>query len=211
VTSSWGLRWVLTAVFAGTAGYHALRCSVPALGRLAPHRLADRVTDWSHLVMSVAMIAMLWTWTRGDRWGGQLAFFAAFTGWYLVRATDARRARPLRIALLHQGVEMAAMFWMYFTMSPASGSSMGSMPGMDMPGMDHPAGSSFLAGQAVTLGLTGYLAVAALWWVRAATVVAGGRGDGGDGGLRVVFGPVGVAGCQAVMAAAMGTALLASV
>ena len=236
--SSLGLRWALTVVFAALGGYCLLRCALPASWHDG-QRWSGRVSDGTHVAMSAAMVAMLWALTDGDRWGIQMAAFGAATAWYLVRAVAGRRSRHDRIALVHQGVAMGAMFWMFFAVSGLLDTSEPAMPGMNMPDAAHSA-----TGRAVTLGLAGYLALAALWWlwagVRLAPLSAGRlavprpansvlpapvrvlaaaaapglaeapapAGGGANRSVPRVFGPVGQAGCQMLMAAAMCLALL---
>ncbi len=244
MASSVFLRWSLTAVFGVLGGYCLLRCCLPALTH-AGHLLSELVSDAAHLAMSAAMIAMLWALTRGDPWGVQMAIFAVATGWYLVRAADARHDTRHRLGLAHQGVAMAAMFWMYGQMMAPGGAMR--MPGMTMSGtamtgtgmadmgMQGTAtsgtGHSFwpLAGPWVTVAFAGYLALAALWWLWQGVVTAvaqraavgagapgvgaaGGTGVGGGAGpaVRLLFGPLGEAGGQTLMAAAMSVALLAT-
>jgi len=92
--------------------------------------------------------------------GLQLSVFAVATGWFLLRALDSsRRPDPTthgRLALVHQGVAMAAMFWMLRSMSTVD-----PMPGMTGHLMSSARGATVPAAS-TTLVLAGYLAVAAI-------------------------------------------------
>jgi Domain of unknown function (DUF5134) len=177
--------------------------------------------------MSLAMIAMLWGLSRGDRWGAQTAVFGVAAGWYLVRAASGAHPRRHRVGLAHQGVAMAAMFWMLLAISGTAPAAGMAMPGMDMTGGSQVAG----AGRGITIAFAGYLAVATLWWLRTGVglVLTGGgvagRAAGVGGGVAgraagaarrgaaglgaAGFGAVGEAACQMLMAAAMCVALIA--
>ena len=53
------LAWVLTAAFVVTGGYALLRCSATVAGPLPPER---RTAELAHVVMSVSMVVMIWSW-----------------------------------------------------------------------------------------------------------------------------------------------------
>jgi hypothetical protein len=210
------VRWSLTVVFAGAGAYCVLRCALPATAMMR-HRLVDRLSDLAHVAMNTSMITMLWTWWGGDRWGLQLTFFALAMGWFLVRAVDpgSRSAQAIghcgpRLGMVHQGVAMAAMLWMILSM-PAPGGPGASRSAMSMGapemGAHHvgPLSPSALPATVTTLGLAGYLAVAAIWWAgryRAATV------GPPTANAAMVFGIAGDAACQALMTAAMSLTLV---
>ena len=185
MASSAAARLLLTAVFAGLGGYCLARCALPA-ARLG-HGPAEWVTDALGVATSAAMIAMLWTVPLGDRWGIQLAVFATAGGWYLVRAAPAGTRPGARAGLVHQGAGMVAMLWMLATAH---------------------AGTNLMHGSAtagpVGAAIDAYLALAALWWARSALAAP----LGVETLPVVLFGPRGGAACQAVMAAAMCTALV---
>jgi uncharacterized protein DUF5134 len=182
------LRWVLTAAFVVASGYHLAR--VPrALG-------PDRVSEAIHLVMGVAMVAMIWPWGRVVPPTVWVAVFTASTGWFAVRAL---RSAGRRVVLGLFATSMAACAWMGATM-PAQASG-GSEMAMAMP---------MESGHLTTTGLVsgllgGYLVVAAGWWfVRGLRL----------GGLATtpVVGPRPLswsALCHGLMSAGMGLALLA--
>ncbi|GIH15942.1 DUF5134 domain-containing protein [Rugosimonospora africana] len=195
MAASLELRWPLALAFAALGGYCLVRCVWPAAR--SGHAVCDRVSDAAHAAMSVAMVAMLWAPRPGDRWGLQPAAFAVLAGWFLVRATGRAHSRRHRIGLVHQGVVMAAMCWMLLAASPVGSSVSGVLGGgsatMPMPGaVGHATGAvttGAVTSGAVTTGvLAGYLALAALWWLRAATVAGSpARASTADG--RVLSGP----------------------
>jgi hypothetical protein len=194
-------RWLLTAVFAGLGGYCLARCALPAARRIA-HARSAWLTDALGVAMSATMIVMLWAVPVADRWGVRLALFGTAGGWYLVRASRSGTRPDVRIGLVHHGIAMAAMFWMVVA-APAGTATMahavmaGTGPGSPVPGAAGPIGT----------GLAAYLSLAALWWARSAMRPAP-REVGAVPLAHGVFGARGAAICQAVMASAMGVALL---
>lgn len=214
MAASLELRLPLTLAFVAVGAYCVARCARPA--SRGGHAVCDRLAGAAHAAMSAAMVVALWAPRSDDRWGLRPAVFAVCAGWFLVRATGRGHSRPHRIGLVHQGVTMVAMCWMLLAASPVGG---GSATRMRMPGAGGPS-----TGALTTAVLAGYLAFAALWWLRAATVTgsaarastADGRGLAGPAVSKAalfgsaLFGAVGEATCQALMAAAMGVALLAS-
>jgi hypothetical protein len=121
-----------------------------------------RVSGITRVAMSISMIVMLWASAPDDRWGIQTAVFAAATAWFLVLAAAGRQDRRERIGLVHQGIMMGSMLWMFLASSKLlSGSSMdmANMPGMNMPDTEN------AAVHATTIGFASYLVMAAMWWL----------------------------------------------
>jgi hypothetical protein len=201
------LSWIFTIVFALTGIYSLVRLAELASGS---DRSGSRGVELSHLVMSIAMIAMAWALTGGpDTPGGvlQLVVFGLFTVWFL-----ARLAMPApgstRIGDGYHLVMNAAMVWMVAAMPEIMGMTTGgsaadggmagmpgmaSMPGMTMPGMDMPATAVGQAGSAtpVWVSVVSWVFVAllvgaaVLWAVRIARPAAVGGGCGCAAGTSV--------------------------
>lgn len=200
------LRCLLTVAFAVPGGYCLLRCVRPghAPGRQRRHQLVSAVAESA---MSITMIAMLWAMRLDDPGGVLPAIFLVATMWYVTHAVAGTDDRA-RIELLHKGAAMAATFWMLLPTTHDTTGAAGAMPGMAMPAISNGPG------RWVSVGFAGYLAFAALWWLHA------GLGNAASPGptlpaagtahppAAVLFGPVGDAGSQTLMAAAMSAALL---
>jgi hypothetical protein len=221
------LRCTLTVVFAAVGGYCLLRCARRIAG-LACHRAGEWLSDVAHVVMSAAMIVMLWTGAGGDPWGVQLTVFAVAAGGFLVRAVSQRHRvsrRGARLGLLHQAVMMAGMVWMIRSMSAPAGAAMSSAASrMSVPGMTASTHNGMteaaLSSTATTLAVAGYLAVAALWWVDrclsaqsepavgSEAIDATAQAESGDRPASGFFGVGADAARQALMAAAMSVALV---
>jgi hypothetical protein len=184
------LRWVLTAAFVVASGYH--------LARLPRSFGAERVSEAIHLVMGVAMVAMIWPWVRAVPASIWVGVFTASTGWFVMRAW---RSAGRRVMLGLFATSMAACAWMGATMPAQASSGHSHDMAMSMP--PH-AGGLTTAGLVSGL-LGGYLVVAAGWWfVRGLRL----------GGLATtpVLGPRPLswsALCHGLMSAGMGLALLA--
>ena len=165
-------RSVFTVVFVVGAVVCVRRCvGAPARGRL---------NDAAHVLMSVEMIAMIWSWSIPDPYGVQALLLGTAAGWFVIQATgvpltrDAfvaipaygpiagaggvghRHASPPRTQCLHHAILLAAMAWMI-------------APGRVMPPMPIPAGAAF-AGPIVgayCLVVAGFWAVYTRWDIRA--------------------------------------------
>lgn len=144
------IAWTTTVLFAAT-GIYCL------WGAVTAHRLESRVGFGVHLLMSLVMLAMPWSWyTRIPTWA-VVTVFAAAALWYVYLAgagshggdpeAEASHHGGPRGALYHAGM-MASMVWMAVAMgamarSPAVGAMGGdvtgthAMPGMEMSGADH--------------------------------------------------------------------------
>lgn len=147
----------LTVVFAATGLYN--------LWRLATARSQgfETVVDVNHVVMSPAMVVMLW-WpsATGARWP-QIVVFGGMALVFFHRLSGSDTVTTRAGALMHAAMNLG-MVWMLITM-PAL------MPAaMDMPGMEHHRGSiSDLTGLDAWAALlswvvAGLLVLATLWW-----------------------------------------------
>jgi hypothetical protein len=196
------LRWVLTASFGATCVFHLIRCLRPVF--LSEPIGENWVSEALHLLMGVAMTAMIWPWSHAVPPPVWVAVFTASTGWFVARAM---RSAGRRLIPAFFATSMAAMIWMGASMpAQAAGhsSAMVHSPAMAM-------GSGRLGSGRLGLGgwvdgmLGGYLVVAAFWWffrglrlgaLRPAAPVAGPR-------------PLGWASmCHGLMSIGMGLALL---
>ncbi|MFR9805468.1 DUF5134 domain-containing protein [Pseudonocardia sp. RS010] len=112
--------WTFTLVFALTGAYSAVRFTLLTSGA---ERDGDRVAEFAHLLMSLAMIGMAWAWT--GRPGGpgatvQIVVFGLLALWFLTRA--ARRATGHgRVSDAYHLVTAAAMVWMVAAMPQIMG------------------------------------------------------------------------------------------
>lgn len=220
--TSTGLSVASTVVFLVTGTYSLLRLLWPPSGAARPDRLAASLD----LLMSAAMIAMMWAWTGGPTSTSgmlQIALFGALTLWFLGRVVNREPGHVLTNAW--HVLAAATMTWMAVAMPPMTGMD---MSGMDMPGMDMSGMDVSEPGQAVVstpgLDAVGYallvlLTGATLWWVwRAASGVAPTDADpapaGGTAALaaRRRLGRLGdarvEAGCHVLMSVGMAAAVL---
>ena len=167
------LRWAVTVLFAVSVAMYAYLV-------VAQHgRWTCRVGHLIHLVMSVAMVAMVWRVGLGLPAIGPVLFFLLAGAWFAGVAVWASSAPGQRLKTCYYAAMMAAMAWVYALMSggvPGSLSHVHSRPGpavMDMPGMKPPAhdmssattGFSWIAA-ANWIGVFGFAAVALYWSYR---------------------------------------------
>lgn len=149
----------LTAVFVASGLYCLWRV---ASGR---GRGMDLVVDVNHVLMSPAMLLMVW-WPSAT--GSTWVQIVAFSGLALVFFHDLSRSREVTArtaALLHGGMNLGMVWMLAVGMSSMSGmSDMADMPGMDM---DH-AGGQLAGVQAwgalLSWPVAGLLALSAGWW-----------------------------------------------
>lgn len=158
------LSVALTVLFAITGTYSLVRWA--SLVSVRSVRGGDPLAELFHLLMSVAMIAMTWTWSGplGDR--VQIVVFSAFGVYFLWRITGRTADRLVhgRIELGYHVLMAAAMVWMVAGMPVLMGMSSGgpahpghsgsagmaSMP--DMPGM--PMSPAAMSGMPMSAGAT---------------------------------------------------------
>jgi hypothetical protein len=165
--SSHVLGWTLTASFALTGVHYLARCVRPTGGGGRP--LVGRLTGLTHLLMSLVMVAMLWSWRLGVWRGVSIVVFAAAACWFGVRASVAGAGRvPAggRLELVQHAAMMGVMVWMILLVPANMASSAGlgahSMPGMGMS----TAGMLSAGGPTVANAVVGtYFLVATLWWI----------------------------------------------
>jgi hypothetical protein len=114
VIASPPLAWMLTAAFVLTGGYALLRCSATVAGPLPPER---RTAELAHLVMSVSMVVMTWTWFSTTGLALQVVLFAVFAAYFATRAVRGWRGAAHACAggAAH-ALMAAAMVWMLVAM-----------------------------------------------------------------------------------------------
>jgi hypothetical protein len=148
---------------------------------LGPH---TRAAALSHLLMSLAMVAMVWMWGGPGAQAVQLVVFTGFTAMFLLLGGHAwRAARPdAGAAFGYHALMAGSMVWMLAAMSTMTGHSWSGGAG----GGHHDARAEVGVGELipavvvaplwtvfVTAGLVCGLVAAALAWMRALR-----RGDG---------------------------------
>jgi Ca2+/Na+ antiporter len=133
------LRWIVTVLFGvSIAGY------VYVL--VAQHgRWVCTVNHLLHLVMSVAMIAMVWPIGMGVPTVGSMVFFLLAAVWFLVVVYRVSSDISDRVTNGYNAVMMTAMAWMYAVMrgnlpgqtdQHLADQTVSGSPGMEMGGMD---------------------------------------------------------------------------
>jgi len=93
VISSLPLSVLLTVLYAATGGYSLLRWASLGAGISGHH--GDRVAELSHLVMSVAMIAMAWAYGGPAGNAAQIVLFTVLAGYFLTRLPVGRSGARL--------------------------------------------------------------------------------------------------------------------
>jgi hypothetical protein len=171
VFSSVLLTVLFTAAFTVTGLYSLVRFAALTAG-VTDH--GDRVAELSHLLMSLAMIAMTWAWSGGpDSASGilQIVVFGLFGLYFLARAIRPNGGHHGRSESAHHLVMAAVMVWMVAAMAVLRGSSgmsgdahasHGSMTGMDgmsgMAGMTGMGGTRGVDGMSMSGSATPYWA-----------------------------------------------------
>ncbi|NMO91334.1 DUF5134 domain-containing protein [Actinomycetospora sp. TBRC 11914] len=168
------LSWTFTVVFTLTGVYSLVRLTELASGM---DRTGSRLTELSHLLMALAMIAMAWGWTGEPAAATgvlQILVFGLFGIWALARLTVPEGGHSRATEGYHL-VANAAMVWMVAAMPlimPSAPSApvathheMAGMGAMPMPGSEAaPAASTPTWVVAVTVAFAVLvLAGAALW------------------------------------------------
>jgi hypothetical protein len=165
------LSWLFTVVFAFTGLYALVR-----LAELSSttDRSGSRIVELSHLLMSVAMIAMSWAWSVGPTSGSgivQIVVFGFFTIFFLARLTPASTGDE-RFHVGYHVVMNAAMVFMVAAMPQIMGADMsahGGSGGSHHGGDDGMAGMAGMPGMGGTGGADGTVSTATPLWATAAT------------------------------------------
>lgn len=187
IPSFW-LSFALTALFAVTGGYALLRWASLRAGVATHH--GDQVAELGHLVMSAAMIAMVWAYGGPTGDVAQIVLFGLLGLYFLARRLgDRRAARPGCPAAEQHALMSVAMVWMVAGMPLLMGGGTGSAGG---GGHHHggaaetteavPAPSAPTPGWAFWLTVLFVVALAAsgLFWTRRA-LTASRDDEPGDG------------------------------
>lgn len=164
--------WLLSVLFGVAAIYFLFRILVARSG-------IDRIHNGAHLVMSVVMLAMPWSWYDAIPAALQIVFFTAAAGWYvylllfLPRAGAAAEVGDHRRGWLvwYHAAMMTAMVWMAVAMTARTPS-----PVMGMSGMDHAqhlqgnGGAQMMTGMQpwavpISWGAGIFFAVLAVWFL----------------------------------------------
>jgi hypothetical protein len=140
---------LLAIVFLVVGGYSLVRLAL-LVGEVGPG--GDRLAELSHLLMSIAMIAMALGWSGGPSSGSgiiQLVLFGVLTVWFLGRAA-ARTAGHRPSSSVYHMVVCASMLWMVAAMPQLMGMpEMGSMAGGHA---GHDAGATAAAAPGAAMG-----------------------------------------------------------
>lgn len=162
------LRGIVTALFVASAAECLFAI---AAGRGTWTRIVEPLL---HLIMSVAMVVMVWPWGMTLPTTGPMVFFLLAAAWF---AGAGLTGAGHRVVNAYHAVMMLAMAWMYAVMSgdllPGQGdarettSSQSDMPGMEMPGMDTSSSDHENPAwiDAIDWLCTVGFAIAALWWL----------------------------------------------
>jgi hypothetical protein len=131
-----GLRWILTALFAGVGFFCVYRC-------VRQGSVTSRFGDVLHAVMCAAMVTMAWPATMSFArvpqlvlFGFAAVWFAGTTVWGAAHAGHTGRWQPGYHAAM-----MAVMAWMVFAMPRAMTAGGATMDMEGMPGMAMPVAS----------------------------------------------------------------------
>ena len=171
--------WLLSALFTTTAACYAGTALVAvASSRLGGRRVA--VNAGLHVLMSVAMIAMLWSWGSVIATITQVTVFTAAAAWYVALVVFGSRTRPgqghdhhdAALGNLYHAGMMGSMVWMAVVMSamstplavatPASGGMAGMDDGPTVAG----GGTSTAMSMPMPMG-------SAPGWIRSSCLVLG--------------------------------------
>ncbi|BAX93297.1 DUF5134 domain-containing protein [Mycobacterium shigaense] len=171
------LRWIVTVLFVLSAA----KCLFAVA--TGPRAWTPTVREVLHLVMSVAMVIMVWPWGMTLPTAAPLVFFLLAAAWFAATAVKVAHHRSLDS---YHALMMLAMAWMYALMNGTllpgqTGTPNGSdnvkpphasMPDMSMPGMDMPdmPAASSSNGHPASIDAVNWLCaigfgVAAAWWV----------------------------------------------
>ncbi|WEG08654.1 DUF5134 domain-containing protein [Microbacterium horticulturae] len=147
------LAWALTVYFTATGV-----CSVAGL--ISSRRAVDRGSYLAHLLMSVSMAIMPWTWSMAVPTVLQVVVFTLAALWFVALMVfpahgGAGSGHHGPLALGYHAAMMISMAWMsaLMTITMPGGTAdhsheAGEMPGMAMPGMAMPNMTTPVAGTA---------------------------------------------------------------
>lgn len=192
------LALALSAVFVLTGAYALVRWSAAMTGPLPPAR---RMAELAHLLMSVAMLVMTWTWAGTTGVTAAIVLFTVFVGYFVVDAVHRYRTGSHGCAGGSAHALMAAaMVWMLAAMPlimpvpvpvPVSGSAPGHSAhsghagdagaGLDMAAPTGPSGWAVVLTVGVSAAL---LATSTFWAARALRGATAGAPLAATGGAR---------------------------
>lgn len=223
---SFSLAVAFTALFGGIGVFQLRRCAALWSQGAVPGQ--DRVVELAHLLMSLAMIGMVWAWGGPAAWWLQIVVFGLLTLNFVGRATAARTAAVAGgpASWGHHALAVGAMTWMVAAM-PLLGHSIGT-GGL---GHDHggavavaapavtPAGDVSLWAVTATVAFAAALALSALVRVtsgvrKSAPVPAAVSATGAAGSHELIAEPAhnrAAGWCHALMSVGMAGMLLVMV
>ncbi|HEY4152663.1 MAG TPA: DUF5134 domain-containing protein [Pseudolysinimonas sp.] len=195
---------LVSILFGVTGAYYLVRT---VIGFSWP----DRISNLTHVPMSIVMVAMPWPWVSVFPTVLQITVFTLAALWYMflivfgsTAPTDPRGHHTSPAVLRYHGGMMAAMVWMAVAMSP-NGPAMSDTPGMSMSagsGLTSMTGSEPW-GIAISTGLGVLFAIAAIWFILRLIRLASGR-HGSSDAVRILD-----AAASVLMGAGMSIAFLA--
>ncbi|MGH4023888.1 MAG: DUF5134 domain-containing protein [Pseudonocardiaceae bacterium] len=115
---SFSLAAVFTVLFGGLAAFQLRRCAALWSHGAVPGQ--DRAVELAHLLMSLAMIGMVWAWGGPTAWWLQIVVFGLLTVLFVGRAVAARGLASWG----YHALAVGAMTWMVVAM-PLLGHSIG--------------------------------------------------------------------------------------
>lgn len=179
--SSVPLSALLTVLYAATGGYALLRWAALRAGLAHAHGVyGDQVAELSHLVMSLAMLAMVWAYGGPAAEVTQIVAFTVFAGYFLSRLVTRRAGVPARHACPAAEFHLlmsVTMIWMVAGMPVLMGGGSGGSGGGGHAGHAGHGGQAEAAigapaapvpvpwwAVALTVACIGALLVAAAFW-----------------------------------------------
>ena len=204
---SFSLAVAFTVLFACLGVFQLRRCAALWSHGAVPGQ--DRAVELAHLLMSLAMIGMVWAWGGPTAWWLQIVVFGLLTALFAGRAVAARGLASWG----YHALAVGAMTWMVVAM-PLLGHSIGNggfghghggAAGVAEP-VVAPVGDAPLWAVTVTVALAGVLAVSvlvrAVAGARKSAPVPAGAGEPASvpaGGWRHALMSVGMAGMLLVL------------
>lgn len=186
------LSWIFTIVFLATGLYSVVRYALLTSGA---ERDGDRTVELSHLLMSIAMVAMAWAWTGGPGTASgvpQLVVFGLFAVFFLAQAVSGGHDTVVSVdhvlmngAMVWMVAAMPALMGMSATAGGGGGGHAGhaghGSDGGDMAGMEPMATPTWVT--LVTWAFVMLLAASAVFWAfRAARADTGRAVEPAEGG-----------------------------